>query len=149
MRCQRAEARGRRAGVRLTMMAGTGGPEGPSLLLLSLPVGAERKCQQDWKPIRSGGNVLHSWVWGRKGWGSGLLGLGEEGLGLTLACSSRLPPPQPAAGAAHFRRCLGRGPCSWEEGRERRAVRGAQSLPQRLPTFSLTSHLFPGPQFSS
>ena len=64
-----------------------------------------------------GAGGLDSWVRGRRGWVS------------PWPAAAAPSPPQPAAGAAPFGQCLGRGPCSWEQGRDGASERSPVSSP--------------------
>ena len=107
------------AGARLTMMAGTGGLEEPSLLLLVPSCGC-RKSHRDCKLVRSGGNVLRSWL---EGGGAGSHpGLEQplplrHGLLQELLHSGDVWVEGPAAGSRE----------------QRQAVRGAPSPPPISP----------------
>lgn len=112
--------------MRLTVMAGTAGPEGPSVLLLvpscvfrmkSIRMltskewgrmywvpGSWEEWLGAWTPESKGGGAwgLDPWVWRRRGQGPGPLGLGEKGPGTWTPGSggggAAVGPPDPKEG---------------------------------------------------
>ena len=135
MRCQRAEARGS-GGRGETHHDGRYRGARGTFLASSCPFLWVQKESPRLQTSKKWGECTVFLVGGRRGWVSPWPGAAAPS------------PPQPAAGAAPFGRCLGRGPCSWEQGAETGSERSPVSSPH-LPTLSLTSHLFLGPQFSN